>query len=99
MVLQTYGAGNLPGNRADIMRELKAATDRGVIVFNCSQCFKGSVNAVYQTGNVRISVVQSIAITYNPKTRIRLVFVRKFQFHCFFLTHGQKMKNEKKNRC
>lgn len=54
VVLQTYGAGNLPCNRADIMAELKSATDRGVIVFNCSQCFKGSVTAVYQTGNVRV---------------------------------------------
>lgn len=53
VVLQTYGAGNLPGNRSDIMAELKAATDRGVIVINCSQCFKGSVTAVYQTGHVR----------------------------------------------
>lgn len=36
------------------MAELKAATDRGVIVFNCSQCFKGSVTAVYQTGHVSV---------------------------------------------
>ncbi|KAL4105333.1 hypothetical protein QTP88_020578 [Uroleucon formosanum] len=65
VVLQTYGAGNLPGNRSDIMAELKAATDRGVIVFNCSQCFKGSVTAVYQTGHVlsQVGVISGNDIT------------------------------------
>lgn len=32
VVLQTFGAGNIPSNREDIINELKAATDRGVII-------------------------------------------------------------------
>lgn len=35
IVLQTFGAGNIPSNRADIIEELKAATDRGAIIVSC----------------------------------------------------------------
>ncbi|VVC29761.1 Hypothetical protein CINCED_3A023419 [Cinara cedri] len=65
VVLQTYGAGNLPCNRVDIMAALKEATDRNVIIFNCSQCFKGSVTAVYQTGYVlnQVGVISGNDIT------------------------------------
>ncbi|XP_050434885.1 L-asparaginase [Adelges cooleyi] len=65
VVLQTYGAGNLPCNREDIMAALKAATDRGVMILNCSQCCKGSVNSVYQTGHIlnQVGVISGNDIT------------------------------------
>jgi lysophospholipase len=50
VVLQTYGAGNIPTNREDIIRELSEATQRGVLIVNCTQCFEGSVKALYETG-------------------------------------------------
>ncbi|PSN33687.1 hypothetical protein C0J52_20898 [Blattella germanica] len=52
IVLQTYGAGNIPSNRDDITQALKSATDRGVLIVNCTQCIEGSVSAVYETGMV-----------------------------------------------
>ncbi|XP_069688700.1 L-asparaginase-like isoform X2 [Periplaneta americana] len=52
VVLQTYGAGNVPSNREDLMEELKAATRRGVLIVNCTQCIEGSVSANYETGMV-----------------------------------------------
>ena len=49
VVLQTYGAGNLPSNRPDLIAELQKATERGTLIVNCTQCAKGSVNLTYET--------------------------------------------------
>ncbi|XP_071402723.1 60 kDa lysophospholipase isoform X1 [Centroberyx affinis] len=54
VVLETYGSGNAPDNRADLLEELKKATDRGVIIMNCTQCLRGSVSTSYATGKVLI---------------------------------------------
>lgn len=52
VVLQTYGAGNIPSNRKDIIHELKGATERGIIIVNCTQCTSGSVTEMYESGQV-----------------------------------------------
>ena len=44
VVLHTYGAGEVPNNRSDILDELKKASERGIIIVNCTQCLEGSVN-------------------------------------------------------
>lgn len=38
VVLETYGAGNAPSTRADLIAALKEACDRGVVIVNCTQC-------------------------------------------------------------
>ncbi|XP_066596945.1 L-asparaginase isoform X2 [Prorops nasuta] len=48
VVLQTYGAGNVPANRKDIMDEFRAATERGVIIVNVTQCNSGTVSSLYE---------------------------------------------------
>ena len=48
VVLQTYGAGNLPTNRPDLIQELRKATARGVLIVNCTQCAKGCVHYAYE---------------------------------------------------
>lgn len=50
VVLETYGSGNAPDNRSDLLEELKKATDAGVIIINCTQCLRGTVSASYATG-------------------------------------------------
>ncbi|XP_029453916.1 60 kDa lysophospholipase [Rhinatrema bivittatum] len=50
IVLETYGTGNAPDNRLDLLEELKKATDRGVLIVNCTQCLRGSVSESYATG-------------------------------------------------
>ncbi|KAG0339047.1 hypothetical protein BG000_002952 [Podila horticola] len=52
VVLETYGAGNAPSTRADLIAALKEANDRGVVIVNCTQCKRGLVTDVYQTGKV-----------------------------------------------
>jgi 60kDa lysophospholipase len=50
VVLQTFGAGNIPSNRADLTEVLREASERGVIIMNCTQCITGSVAEIYETG-------------------------------------------------
>lgn len=50
VVLQTYGAGNGPSERADIMRELEKASSRGCLILNCTQCPQGNVTTAYAAG-------------------------------------------------
>ncbi|XP_047201299.1 60 kDa lysophospholipase isoform X4 [Girardinichthys multiradiatus] len=52
IVLETYGSGNAPDNRPDLLEELSKATDAGVIIVNCTQCLRGTVSASYATGRV-----------------------------------------------
>jgi L-asparaginase len=50
MILLTFGVGNAPQNK-ELLEQLKAATDRGVIVMNLTQCLSGKVNmGGYATG-------------------------------------------------
>lgn len=49
VILQTYGAGNIP-DKPYLFDELKAACDRGVIVVNCTQCSSGVVTDMYSGG-------------------------------------------------
>ena len=53
IVLQSYGAGNIPSNRADIVYAIKQASESGIIIINITQCSHGSVDALYETGKVR----------------------------------------------
>ncbi|XP_036449756.1 60 kDa lysophospholipase isoform X2 [Colossoma macropomum] len=50
IVLETYGSGNAPDNRADLLEEFRKATERGVVMVNCTQCLRGSVTTSYATG-------------------------------------------------
>ncbi|WKY08826.1 hypothetical protein Q1695_001756 [Nippostrongylus brasiliensis] len=52
VILQTFGAGNMPTKRKDIIDALKEAIKRGCLVLNCSQCVKGQVDVNYATGKV-----------------------------------------------
>ena len=54
VVLQTYGSGNAPNNRDDLISEIKEATRRGVLIINCTQCLHGPVVDQYATGKVRV---------------------------------------------
>ncbi|XP_076442595.1 L-asparaginase-like isoform X2 [Babylonia areolata] len=50
VVLQTYGSGNAPSNRADLMTLIHEATKWGVLIVNITQCSRGNVSAAYATG-------------------------------------------------
>ena len=51
LVLESYGAGNGPQNNKEFMAALENATERGLIIVNCSQCLYGGVTQEdYSTG-------------------------------------------------
>lgn len=52
LILQTYGAGNAPDNDPEFLRVLAQATARGVVIVDCSQCLRGTVDLTkYSTGS------------------------------------------------
>lgn len=51
-VILTFGAGNGPDKNTDLLAVFKAASDRGVLLVNITQCLKGEVEAAYATGTV-----------------------------------------------
>lgn len=50
LILETFGSGNAPNNRPDLLAELRSATERGVVVVNVTQCDRGSVTMDYAVG-------------------------------------------------
>ncbi len=51
LVLETYGIGNGP-QEPDLIKALKTASQLGIVIINCTQCIKGSVNMEdYATGS------------------------------------------------
>ena len=59
-VLHTYGAGNAP-DRPELLDVLRRASERGVVLVNCTQCLEGAVDMDgYATGgNLRTAGVVS----------------------------------------
>ena len=52
LVLETYGAGNAPTNNPEFLHVLSAAVKRGVVIVDCTQCLRGTVNLTkYVTGS------------------------------------------------
>ncbi|KAF6204955.1 hypothetical protein GE061_019122 [Apolygus lucorum] len=51
VVMQTYGLGNVPYDRTELIKLIKEAIDRGVIIVNCTQCPTGAVMPVSIVGN------------------------------------------------
>lgn len=52
LVLEAYGVGNGPTNNVEFLGALRQATERGVVIVDCSQCLKGTVNLEgYATGS------------------------------------------------
>ncbi len=56
VVLQCYGAGNIPSNRADVMDLLAEAVKRGVIIITVTQCTHGGVSDLYATGKILLDI-------------------------------------------
>ncbi len=51
LVLEAFGVGNGPDRDSDFLAALKSATDRGVVIVDCTQCLYGAVDLDdYATG-------------------------------------------------
>ncbi|XP_023561438.1 60 kDa lysophospholipase isoform X2 [Octodon degus] len=49
VVMETFGSGNAP-TKPDLLQELQAAAERGLIIVNCSHCLWGPVTPGYASG-------------------------------------------------
>ncbi|XP_004836930.2 60 kDa lysophospholipase isoform X2 [Heterocephalus glaber] len=49
VVLETFGSGNGP-TKPDLLQELRAAAERGLILVNCTHCLQGAVTPGYAAG-------------------------------------------------
>lgn len=51
LIIKSFGVGNAP-QRPELLQLLQEAAERGIVIVNCTQCFKGKVNmGGYATGN------------------------------------------------
>ena len=85
--MQTYGAGNGPSNRDDIIREVRLACSRGVLILNISQCHSGSVSGAYAAGAAFGDAGVILGADMTPEARVRnfipkdcFVFFKNFDF-------------------
>ena len=53
VVLQTFGAGNVPAEPR-LLEKLSEACKRGVVIVNCTQCASGVVTTNYPAARVRV---------------------------------------------
>ncbi|KAM9090464.1 60 kDa lysophospholipase isoform 6-T6 [Megaptera novaeangliae] len=49
VVMETFGSGNGP-TKPDLLQELRAAAERGLIIVNCTHCLQGAVTSDYGAG-------------------------------------------------
>lgn len=66
LVLEAYGVGNGPTNEADFLAAIQEAASRGVVIVDCSQCLRGTVNlGGYATGSAlaRAGVISGFDMT------------------------------------
>jgi L-asparaginase len=52
LILEAYGAGNGPANDPDFIAALHEASERGIVIVDCTQCLVGTVDlSKYATGS------------------------------------------------
>ena len=52
LVLETYGVGNAPDRDTEFLAVIGEATERGVVIVDCTQCLRGAVHlGEYATGS------------------------------------------------
>ncbi|XP_044264037.1 L-asparaginase [Tribolium madens] len=65
LVLQSYGVGNIPSNRKELLQVIEEAVKRGTVIVNITQCPQGTVSATYETGKAleKIGVISGHDMT------------------------------------
>lgn len=53
VVMETFGSGNGP-TKPDLLQELRAAAERGLVIINCTHCLQGAVTSDYGAGVVGV---------------------------------------------
>lgn len=56
IVIESFGSGNIPSNRPDLVKEFKDAASNGVLLLNITQCYKGTVSDAYASGKLLFDI-------------------------------------------
>jgi L-asparaginase len=77
IVLEGYGAGNIPTGRLSLVPAIREATARGVSVVVCTQCLVGSTEMeLYKVGKVALEAGAIPAMDMTPETAlVKLMWV------------------------
>jgi L-asparaginase len=77
IVLEGYGAGNIPNEKYSLIPAIKKATDRNVPVVVCTQCIVGSTEMeLYQVGRAALDAGAIPAMDMTPETTmVKLMWV------------------------
>ena len=80
IVLETFGAGNIPGDPDAILPIVRKARDNGTVLVICSQCLKGSVSlGTYETS---AALMEAGAVCANDMTTEAAVAKLYYLFSC-----------------
>lgn len=69
VVLQSFGAGNIPSNREDMLQALKDASQNGMIIVNCTQCTTGKFLSHFKRSLKRVPYIIN-----NPSMRFLISY-------------------------
>lgn len=77
IVLEGYGAGNIPNEKNSLIPAIKKATERNVPVVVCTQCIVGSTEMeLYQVGRAALDAGAIPAMDMTPETAlVKLMWV------------------------
>lgn len=82
VIIQSYGAGNLPSKRNDLLDIFREAVSNQIVIVNVTQCSKGTISISYETGKVSWSgsiIPKIMTITLKFKNWVFYQEMRQFQ--------------------
>lgn len=97
LILHTYGSGNAPDTDRSFLDAIEKAIREGMILVNCTQCFRGAVQGHYATGQALadIGVVSGADMTIEAAlTKLSYLFGKNYPLEEIRLKISQNLRGE-----